>query len=184
MPNQPLPESFPQRKQAERPLECTDCKKPIAIHYTEVLGDSMTEIVMCADCPQLKKKLQGEGCKNKKGESQAEISCGHCGTTLESIRMGGHLGCNECYDLFQDAIIQELIQSEKLPAHITLNKKLKVLHIGRAPGEKMEMTPSMRLLGLTEALNDTLKREDYEQAAILRDQIREITEGGGKDDTK
>jgi protein arginine kinase activator len=181
MSNHSHPENL-SKKKAERPLECTDCKKNITIHYTEIVGDHLNETVMCADCPQLKKKLQGESSKNRSGETLAQISCGHCGTTLESIRMGGPLGCSECYDLFQETIIQELIESEALPPHIT--KKTKTLHIGRTPGEKMEMTPSMRLLGLTEALNDTLKKEDYEQAAILRDQIRQITQGDELDEKK
>jgi protein arginine kinase activator len=34
----------------------------------------------------------------------------------------------------------------------------------------------MRLLALNEALNETIQREDYEQAALLRDQIKAITD--------
>ncbi len=48
--------------------------------------------------------------------------------------------------------------------------------MGRAPGEKIEISPSLKLIALNEALSETLSREDYEQAAWLRDQIKKLTE--------
>ena len=49
------------------------------------------------------------------------------------------------------------------------------LHTGRTPGETAKVSPAMRLVSLNEALNETLSREDYEQAAWLRDQIKKLT---------
>jgi protein arginine kinase activator len=69
-----------------------------------------------------------------------------------------------------------MLASEKIPSRITISKKSTPVHIGRAPGQTQEMNPSMRLLALNEALNETLAQEDYEQAAWLRDQIKAITE--------
>ena len=50
------------------------------------------------------------------------------------------------------------------------------LHIGRAPGEVVEINPTLRLIALNEALDETLIREEYEQAAVLRDQITAFKE--------
>ena len=55
-------------------------------------------------------------------------------------------------------------------------KKSHPIHIGRAPGESLAISPSSRLLALNEALKETLNREDYEQAAWLRDQIKALTD--------
>jgi protein arginine kinase activator len=45
----------------------------------------------------------------------------------------------------------------------------------------LAINPSSRLLALNEALKETLSREDYEQAAWLRDQIKALTESEAKD---
>ena len=38
----------------ERPLDCSECKKPLHVCYTEIVGDKMTRTVMCAIAPILK----------------------------------------------------------------------------------------------------------------------------------
>ncbi len=166
-------------KTPERPLECSECKKPIAVYYTEVVGTNITRTCMCGDCPELQKRLYGTSEKTA-GQLPAErktgLACGNCGTTLENIRVGGAMGCSECYQVFEDFVLSEIQAMGKLPARLLNAKKTLPIHIGRSPGETKEMDPSLRLLALNEALNETLKREDYEQAAWLRDQIKALTE--------
>lgn len=116
-------------------------------------------------------------------EGATGLACGNCGTTLESLRHGNPLGCSICYDVFSDVLVNELINSEKLPPKL-FSKKTAPLHLGRTPGETQEVNTSSRLLALNEALNETLKREDYEQAAWLRDQIRALTENQEKPDER
>lgn len=169
----------PEFKVPERPLECSECKKPIAVRYTEIVGNNITNTSMCSTCPELERRLHGikrEENGLKKGLSGTDIVCGTCGTTLDSVRMGASLGCMQCYDVFSDIIIRELLASDKLPPRLSNNKKITFAHIGRSPGEMAELSPSSRLLALNDALNETLKLEDYEQAAWLRDQIRALTE--------
>jgi protein arginine kinase activator len=169
----------------ERPLECTECKRSITVFYTEIVGSGVARSCMCADCPILQKQLHGVNALNllhDTSDASTGLCCGHCGTTLESIRMGHPLGCSECYEVFGSVLLQEMITAGKLPSRISAStKKSTPLHQGRSPGEAAEMNPSMRLLALNEALNETLSREDYEQAAWLRDQIKELME---KDDSK
>lgn len=166
-------------KKPERPLECSECKKPVFVIYTEIVGDTLTRTCMCADCPELQRRLHKtpisrEGSGNDEGTTG--LACGNCGTTLESIRVGTPLGCSVCYEVFDSILINEIQASAKIPARIASGKKSIPVHIGRAPGKSQKMTPSLRLLALNEALNETLKKEDYEQAAWLRDQIKALTE--------
>lgn len=168
-----------EEKIPDRPLECSECKKPIAVRYTEIIGNSITRISMCADCPELHRRLHGAPMNNHagtQGEGSTGLACGNCGTTLNALRVGTPLGCSVCYEVFDDILLTEMLASEKIPARITPTKKSIPIHIGRAPGEIQEMNPSLRLLALNEALNETLKKEDYEQAAWLRDQIKALTE--------
>lgn len=163
----------------DRPIECCECRKEIAAIYTEIVGNVITRTSMCADCPELKKRLHGStlhGAATAADEAAAGLACGNCGTTLESLRVGLPVGCSECYDVFNDVLLGELIASGKIPERLTSVKKSLPIHIGRVLGQVQEMNPSLRLLALNEALNETLKREDYEQAALLRDQIKALTE--------
>lgn len=168
------------KKIPDRPLECSECKKPIAVHYTEIIGHSINRISMCADCPELQRRLHGSPMYRPNLTTQEEgstgLACGNCGTTLEAIRVGNPLGCSVCYEVFDDILIGEMLAAEKIPARLAQTKKSIPIHIGRSPGEIQEMNPTLRLLALNEALSETLKREDYEQAAWLRDQIKALTE--------
>jgi protein arginine kinase activator len=171
-------ERRPEKQFPDRPLECSECKKPIAIRYTEIVGDSITHTSMCADCPELQRRLHGtsprELVANQTG-SPAGLECGNCGTTLEEVKRGHRLGCSECYTIFEDVLLMEMQATNRLSPRIA-NKKNLPLHMGRSPGERLAINPSSRLLALNEALKETLSREDYEQAAWLRDQIKALTE--------
>jgi protein arginine kinase activator len=169
----------PEKHPPERPLECTECKKPISVRYTEIVGDSIIDTSMCADCPELQRRLHGtsprELIANQTG-SPAGLECGNCGTTLEEVRRGHRLGCPDCYTVFEDVIFMELQTANRMPSRALAGKKSPPPHIGRSPGEKVTISPSSQLLALNEALTETLSREDYEQAAALRDQIKALTE--------
>ena len=162
----------------ERPLECCgECRRPIKILYTEIVGKNITKMAMCGECPVLRQKLHGGGTvKRAEGGSPAELVCGGCGLTLDEVKMGASLGCPLCYEIFSDEILRELAQLERIPLKYAFQKRGEPLHIGRTPGQHQEIDPSLKLLALQQALHETLGREDYEQAALLRDQIREIEE--------
>lgn len=162
----------------ERPLDCTECKKPISVCYTEIVGDKITRTVMCADCPHLQRKLYGKIRQEGMEESKqtTALACGNCGTSLDAVRMGNLLGCIECYSVFGDALVEDLLKENRISRHLTSNKRTQPLHIGRTPGEVSEISPTLRLIALNEALDETLIKEDYEQAALLRDQISALKE--------
>ncbi|GAB4237494.1 MAG: UvrB/UvrC motif-containing protein [Chlamydiales bacterium] len=174
---------LPQSHFAERPIECSECRKPIAVRYTEVVGKNITHTIMCNDCPQLQHRLHGLPIVSQQTPQGTELGlcCGECGTTLDAIKMGSNLGCNHCYEVFDDILIKELRDAKKVSRHVASAKPPSHYHMGRAPGESKEMSASLRLLALNEALNETLSREDYEQAAWLRDQIKAIEENHSGD---
>lgn len=173
-------------QQPERPLECTECRRPIAVYYTEIVKGSITKLAMCAECPVLRHKLYGIPHEEQQAISgkEAGLACGNCGTSLDSIRVGTPLGCDVCYEVFDAVLIPEMQAANKIPSRIVSSKKSTPVHLGRSPGETQEINPSLRLLALNEALNEMLKKEDYEQAAWLRDQIKELTKKQGGHEKK
>lgn len=159
----------------ERPLECSACKKSIEVHYTEIVGKEVSKSCMCGDCPVLDRHLHGTVpivARESGRESMAGLCCGSCGTTLESVRMGNPLGCPECYEVFGDILAHEILP--RLKGFEEAGSASSMIYVGRSPGESAEISPSVRLIALNEALKETLSNEDYEQAAWLRDQIKEL----------
>ncbi|HEX2579208.1 MAG TPA: UvrB/UvrC motif-containing protein [Rhabdochlamydiaceae bacterium] len=162
---------------SERPIECSECKRPAKIIYKEILGDTINCTQMCIDCPILQVKLHGEARKTDNKASQ--ICCNNCGTSLESVQTGQPVGCTECYAVFSDFLVGEIIAAGAIPPALQkkqATERSQAIHIGKSPDKTVDITLSSRLASLNEALNDALKRENYEQAALLRDQIKTLTD--------
>ena len=170
----------------DRPVECSHCKKPIKVVYKEIVGHVTSCTEMCDDCPVFFRKIHGEPLPPVKKEEGAGtgLCCGGCGTTLESVKTGNPLGCAECYSVFSDVITAELSSLGKIPSRMKkemMAKKTYPLHVGKSPNQPLVIPSSSRLTTLNEALNEALKKENYEQAAWLRDQIKALMEKGPDD---
>ena len=83
-------------------------------------------------------------------QSVKEKICPECGTFLSEVRTTGKLGCSHCREAF----------SPELEYFFTQDSK------------KEEITPTTE--DLTAQLQDAIKKEDYELAATLRDQIKKL----------
>ncbi len=168
---------------AERPLECGECKRSIAIIYTEIIGDVETNTCMCADCPEVQRRLYGTAAQLHIANqinpvitgANAQLVCGNCSTTLEDVKRGHRLGCAECYVVFEDILPLEMHAVHSLPNQLYPYKKGLPMHIGRTPGEMQTINIFSQILALDEVLKEMLSKENYEQAAILRDQIKNLT---------
>jgi len=161
----------------ERSIECGECKRAAKVVYKEIIGEAITCTEMCDDCPILKTKLHGDTSTSE--NDKRTLCCGVCGTSLESVKIGQPLGCAECYTVFAEYIIYQLIDIGGIPSTLkrkAQTQKLQTLHIGRSPQQLGSPALSSKLASLNEALNEALKKENYEQAASLRDQIKALTD--------
>jgi protein arginine kinase activator len=168
---------------ADRPVECSHCKKPIKVSYKEIVGRQIICTEMCIDCPNLQRRLHGEilpvNPVEKTLENETGLYCSNCHTSLDSVKMGNPLGCSECYSVFGDLLAQELINQGKILPRLqkaVKNKKTAPIHTGKSPTHTTPIPSTARLATLSEALGDALKRENYEQAAWIRDQIKALKE--------
>lgn len=167
---------------SERPVDCGGCKKPVKVIYKEIVGNSIQITEMCSDCPILEQKLHGTPSQEAAAEKLAKepgLACGSCRTLLESVKMGNPLGCSECYNVFGDYIISELIEEQKIPSNLKKGlsvRKNQPIHSGKSTGKQVNIPASNRLTELNVALNEALKKENYEEAATLRDQIKALME--------
>lgn len=164
----------------DRPVECGHCKKKQVVIYKEIVDDTIVCSEMCSDCPILAYKLHGQETQgDRTSVAEPGLCCDKCHTTLESIKMGNFVGCGECYQVFADAITAELTHLGRVILRAkpgAFGKKAAPHHVGKSPNKPADVTLSSRLVSLNEALNDALKKENYEQAAWLRDQIKSLTD--------
>lgn len=165
-----------------RPLECSLCTKKIAVEYTESLPSSKTRVEMCADCPLLAQKFPHLYDTEKEGETHLEenlVVCEKCHTSLPMIKRGEPLGCKECYEVFKEALIEELKKKQKIPTfllNLLTKNPLSPLYTANGPKSGNVPFASSQITTLSDALNEALKKENYEQAAWIRDQIKSLME--------
>ncbi|MCI8404245.1 MAG: hypothetical protein HFE49_05010 [Clostridia bacterium] len=96
--------------------------------------------------------------------SREEKKCPVCGHTYSDFRRTGKIGCGECYNVFRAPITETLRRVQPSP-----------LHKGKIPsksGEELKLKRKYETL--KQELSDAVKNEDYETAAKLHKQIREI----------
>ena len=162
---------------------CDICEKnPATVHLTEIIDDKMTELHLCEGCAQ-KKGAQMEshfgladllagladlGDQFTKTKKETTIKCPRCGLTYEDFKKVGRLGCGECYSAFREALLPLLKRIHGSTQHYgksPTKKSVKVVKMTRAKNELQE---------LKEKLHHAIKLEEFEEAAKLRDKIREM----------
>lgn len=109
-------------------------------------------------------------------ERAADSKCSHCGMTFSQFARTGLLGCPDCYQALREPLLPVIRRMQGANPHTG-----KVPH--SAGGEVRRMAD---LRKLREALLQAIGREQYEEAARLRDEIRRLegtaTEEGGAND--
>lgn len=93
-----------------------------------------------------------------------EIICSNCGLTYDEFKKSGRLGCSDCYKEFR-VVLEPRIKSLQ-PG---------VKHIGKIPKMKgKELVQKRKLKDLKQEMQKLIISEEYERAAIVRDEIRRM----------
>lgn len=150
---------------------------------TEIVDEQMTEMHLCEECAR-EKSVQMEQQfgladllagladfgKPTKDIDKVKIKCDNCGLDYDDFRKFGRLGCSKCYDAFQSHLS-------------TLLKKIHGSnhHLGKTPIKipKADKKKIENLQDLKSQLMVAIQIEDFEQAAKLRDNIRNMEQNGG-----
>jgi protein arginine kinase activator len=156
---------------------CCICKeKPATVHLTDIKGDKMQKVDLCEECAKnkgvndstfaLADMLLGLGASQEieQAAGGAEIKCPQCGFTQADFKKSGRLGCAECYKTFADGL-EGLLKS--------MHKGTR--HAGKVPeGLRQTRDLSDRLNALQQRLAKAIREENFEQAAALRDEIKQM----------
>ena len=155
---------------------CDVCKcNDATVFLTQILEGKMQKVNLCDACSKekgvqdptgfaLADLLLGIGAAEEIEKGAPTQKCPVCGYTQADFKKTGRLGCSTCYATFSEG----------------LNTLLKAMHkgtehVGKLPQRAyraIELSDRMR--SLTESLEKAVQEENYESAASLRDQIKQL----------
>lgn len=157
---------------------CDNCgRNDPVIQLTQVENNEMRVLHLCEKCatergvePETQKMnaplvdflaQMGKGV----GEGQASGRCPSCGMTAAQLRQTGRLGCSMCYSHY-DEYLRGLLRR--------LHGGTK--HVGKVamPADPKENDRIARMISLRRSLQRAVEAEDFEFAASLRDQLRQL----------
>jgi protein arginine kinase activator len=165
-------------------MMCCVCKeKEAKVHLTQIVNDKMQKVDLCEDCAKhkgvndptsfaLADLLLGLGASQEIEQSApagTELKCAACGFTQADFKKAGRLGCSECYVTFSEGL-DGLLKS--------MHKGIK--HIGKVPAALQQTRDfNDRIKSLQKKLDKAVSEEDFEQAAVLRDEIKSMKDNVG-----
>jgi protein arginine kinase activator len=161
---------------------CTACKeKPATVHLTQIVGDKMQKLDLCEECAKAKgvndpagfalaDLMLGLGASQEIEQSGGgvETKCARCGFSQADFKKSGRLGCPECYKTFAEGL-EGLLKTMHKGTH----------HAGKVPEAlraSREQTDLLKLL--QKKLAKAIEDENFEEAARLRDEIKQATPHG------
>src|SRR5438552_12573879 len=159
---------------------CDICKQNVAtVHLTQMVEGKTKRVVLCAACSKdkgvddatgfsLADLLLGLGAAQEMAQAGAgsDLKCPACGFTQADFKKTGRLGCADCYTTFAEGL-EGLLKS--------MHKGTR--HVGKVPQQLQQHKDYVaRLNRLQKDLEKAIGDEDFEQAAVLRDEIRQTRE--------
>lgn len=165
---------------------CDECQKNLAtVHLTKIVDDNITKAHLCEDCAQktsneaelssptgfftslpqmLAGILSAAEHSFKLPVSIESIKCPTCGSSFNDLKETGRFGCDKCYVAFSDRL-------EPLLRRIHGNSE----HRGKVPkGTAKDVKARVELRNLKKKLGELVENEAFEEAATVRDKIKNI----------
>ncbi|SHF09062.1 protein arginine kinase activator [Seinonella peptonophila] len=168
---------------------CPECgKRPATLHYTKIVNGKKSEFHICEVCAKAKEEQlpdmdssfsfhqllsgllnfdigSGTGESNTTVQPQT-IRCSTCGLTYQQFSKVGRFGCSDCYDTFKEYLDPMF---RRMHGH--------TIHRGKVPVRTEGKLKMRRELDeLKQEMVRLVQNEEFERAAQVRDQIRQIEE--------
>jgi len=162
---------------------CEKCqKKQASVHLSHLVNNNVVqEVHLCQNCaveitplpakaqsllPELLSSLM-EPILGKMVNEMGALKCPHCGITYLHFKKTGRFGCAEDYEVFKSGI-EQLI--EKIHGNTQ--------HRGKIPSQASKtVKDETELKKLQRELEKLVKEEKFEDAAQIRDKIKEMKKG-------
>lgn len=162
---------------------CQECgQRQATLHFTKIINGEKTEFHICEVCAKEKGEavpgvdntfsihnlLSGLLNFDSPGFSQKTtqpLRCNSCGLTYSQFSRSGRFGCSTCYETF----------GERLEPIFRRVHSGNVSHYGKIPRRSGSVIQMKRELDhLKKKLQTSIVNEEFELAAQLRDEIRQL----------
>ena len=146
---------------------CEKCGKNNAtVMYTQIINGKKSSLNICSSCAAQESIFENFGSllSFSPSEDFSPRVCSVCSTSLAEFTRTGRAGCGECYKTFRknaDSILK------KIHGTSTHHKSEKIK-------EEIVEKPKSELEKMREDLSAAIEKENFEEAARLRDLIREM----------
>ena len=160
-------------------MQCQQCDTPATVHLTEILNGKKREVHLCQACAEkqelvkqqelnLSAILQSVIGQHVGGPTDAlsRLTCPACGVKYMEFKTEGRLGCPQDYEAFREPLLPLLERIHRGTRHQGKTPPNALAHAQR----------DAELRQLRQQLRQAVETEAYEEAARLRDRIKQ-TEG-------
>ena len=155
---------------------CNNCgKKEATVRYEENINGEKRKLNLCTECSEKLGIFKNNFMDNMflsffdepvvlGIDKVKEKICPKCGYSFSDYKNTGLLGCSECYNTFESKLEPVIHKMHGKSYHIKSDIK--------------KTKPKSKVDKLKEELENAIKDENYEKAAIIRDEIRDLKERG------
>src|SRR5689334_5025817 len=155
---------------------CDVCKmNDAAVFLTQIVDGKMQKVNLCEGCSKekgvqdptgfaLADLLLGIGAAEEIEKGGSSTRCPVCGFTQADFKKTGRLGCSSCWETFEQGLSSLLKAMHKSDRHT-----------GKVPSKAAHtLVITENIKKLTGDLEKAVRDEKYEDAAHIRDQIRQL----------
>jgi protein arginine kinase activator len=156
---------------------CQNCNEAKAtVHITDTYPEKRSRH-LCEECAakegvifkqshETTQEILQQFIKHKIAQRHESVEpCPQCGMTVRDFQTKGLVGCPDCYTVFGE-LLTPLIER----AHEGANR-----HVGKVPvTADRTIRKQTGLLRLKRELKEAIEKENYEEAARVRDQIKAL----------
>lgn len=159
--------------------KCDFCENPATVHMTEIKSGEKTQMHLCEFCAKqahgggaaagVQKVFEGLG-GPAGAATGTRLTCPKCGMTYTEFKQHGRFGCAHDYEVFGE---------ELEPLFKRIHKSTR--YCGKTPdGGRIDTREFDEALREARAeLDRAIAEERYEDAARLRDEMRNLESGDG-----
>jgi protein arginine kinase activator len=158
-------------------VKCQVCgSNPATVHLTDIVQGKKKETHLCQECAEGQQLLQQQELNlpailqtligqhvGPVADELARLACPTCGIRYMEFRARGRLGCPHDYAVFRTGLEPLLQRIHRSARHAGKAPR----HADRSPERQAE------LARLRRELNEAVAAEAYEEAARIRDLLRE-----------
>jgi protein arginine kinase activator len=156
-------------------VKCQCCSKTATIHLTDIVDGHKKELHLCQACAEQQQVLKQQELNlpailqtiigqhlGQLTDELARLTCPACGIKYMEFRAEGRLGCPHDYEVFRaglEPLLERIHRADR--------------HVGKSPRRRGSVALQTELLELRTQLRAAVDTEQYEEAARLRDLIRQ-----------